>query len=42
LVGMVLSPVVITVAVAWWRWRAVCGGTRWFMKWQSLAAWKTT
>jgi kynurenine 3-monooxygenase len=42
LVGMVLSPVVITAAVAWWRWRAVRGGTRWFMKWQSLAAWKTT
>lgn len=40
--GVVLSPVVITAAVVWWRWGASRGGTSWLMKWQSLAVWKTT
>jgi kynurenine 3-monooxygenase len=28
--GMVLSPVVLGVGVAWWKWRAARRGTRWF------------
>lgn len=40
--GVVLSPIVVTAAAAWWRWRGARGGTRWFIKWQSIAAWKTT
>lgn len=36
LLCLVLSPVVLGVGVAWWRWN------RWFMKWQGMAAWKTT
>lgn len=42
LLGVLLSPVVVGTLVAWWRLRKAYGGTRWFMKWKGLAAWKTT
>jgi kynurenine 3-monooxygenase len=42
LLGLVVSPVVVAAAVGWWRWRAAYGGTRWFMKWQGMAAGRTT
>jgi kynurenine 3-monooxygenase len=38
LLSLVFSPVVVAAAVSWWRWRAAYGGTKWFMKWQSMAA----
>lgn len=32
LLGLVLSPIFVTSAVAWWKWRIAYEGTKWFMK----------
>ena len=40
--GMVLSPILISVAATWWRWRGGRASTKWLMKWQSMVTWKNT
>jgi kynurenine 3-monooxygenase len=41
LVGLLASPLVVTAAVAWWRWRSAYSATRGLAKFQGLAFWKT-